>query len=91
MKKLVFAFALGVLTAVPAFAADLKTDPFQVTGEVTEVTDTAITVMKGKERHHIARDKDTKITGDLKVGSKVTIKYQMIAVSVEVKTEVKKK
>jgi len=64
---------------------------YQVTGPVLEVKDNSITVQKGKEKWEIARDKDTKITGDLKVGSKVTIHYTMKATSVEVKGEEKKK
>jgi hypothetical protein len=68
--------------AAPARAAD-KT--YQVTGPVLEVSDTSITVEKGKEKWQLARDKDTKVTGDLKVGSKVTIMYTMTAKSVEVK------
>jgi hypothetical protein len=34
-------------------------------------------------------DKDTKVKGDLKVGSKVTIEYTMTAASVDVKEEKK--
>jgi len=67
------------------------TTAYQVTGPVLEVKDNAITVQKGKEKWEIARDKDTKITGDLKVGSKVTIHYTMKATSVEVKGAEKKK
>lgn len=63
---------------------------YQVTGPVVEVTDTRIVVMKGKEKWEIARTPDTKVTGDLKVGSKVTIEYSMTAKSVEVKPEKKK-
>ena len=66
-----------------AFAATPSS--YQVTGPITEVTDTMITVMKGKDKWEIARDAGTKITGDLKVGSKVTIMYRMTATSVEVK------
>jgi hypothetical protein len=62
-------------------------DKYQVTGPVLEVTDTMIAVQKGKDRWEVARDASTKVTGDLKVGSKVTIKYRMIATSVEVKPE----
>ncbi len=51
----------------------------------------SVTVQKGTEKWQIARDKDTKITGDLKVGSKVTIHYTMKATAVEVKGEEKKK
>jgi len=60
-------------------------DDFQVTGNVTEKTADSITVMKGKERFQIAIDKDTKMTGDVKVGGKVTIKYKMHASSIEAK------
>jgi hypothetical protein len=46
---------------------------------------TTITVQKGDEKWEIARNGKTKITGDLKVGAKVTIYYRMIAAEVEVK------
>ncbi len=77
------------VVAATAGAASLKN--YQVTGPVLELRDDAIVVQKGKEKWEIARDKDTKVTGDLKVGSKVTIEYQMKATSVEVKTDAKKK
>jgi hypothetical protein len=50
-----------------------------------------IVVQKGKDRWEIARGADTKVTGDLKVGSKVTIEYRMNAATVEVKDAGKKK
>ncbi len=77
------------VVAATAGAAPLET--YQVTGPVLEVRDDAIVVEKGQEKWEIARDKDTKVTGDLKVGSKVTIMYQMKATSVEVKPEGKKR
>jgi len=83
--SLATAFLLGALSA-PALAAD-KT--YQVTGPVLEVTDTSITVEKGKEKWKLARTKDTKVNGDLKVGSKVTIIYSMTAETVEVKGDAK--
>ena len=64
-------------------AADAKT--YQVTGPVLEVTPTTITVQKGDEKWQVTRQKNTKITGDLKVGAKVTIHYRMVATEVEVK------
>jgi hypothetical protein len=86
LKKLIVA---GVLTAslwtVPVHAAPPKT--YQVTGPVLELTADTIVVQKGKDRWEIARDSSTKVTGDLKVGSKVTIEYRMSAASVEVKPE----
>lgn len=84
MKKLATAFALLALAAAPAFAAD-KT--YQVTGQVVSVTDTVIVVDKAGEKFEIARTKDTKVTGDLKVGTKVTVKYTMTAASIEAKEE----
>jgi hypothetical protein len=79
----VSAVALGAtLYAAPARAADKE---YQVTGPVLEVTDASITVQKGKEKWQLARTKDTKVTGDLKVGAKVTIMYTMTATSVEAK------
>ena len=60
---------------------------YQVTGPVLEVTDSKIVVQKGKEKWEIARTPETKVSGDLKVGSKVTVEYTMAAKSVEVKTD----
>jgi hypothetical protein len=73
------------LWATPSFSA--SPDKYQVTGEVVEVSDSMIVVMKGKERFEIARDAGTKVEGTLAKGSKVTIKYKMTATSVEVKPE----
>jgi hypothetical protein len=64
---------------------------YQVTGPVLEVSDTRIVVQKGKEKWEIARTPETKVTGDLKVGAKVTIEYTMSAKSVEVKKDKAKK
>jgi hypothetical protein len=74
----------ALVSAMPAFAA---TKTYQVTGPVLEVNDTMIAVQKGKDRWEIARDASTKVTGDLKVGSKVTIEYRMTATAVDVKAE----
>ena len=74
---------LVVLLAAPLFAAAPKT--YQVTGPVLEVTNDMIVVQKGQDRWEIARDASTKVTGDLKVGAKVTIEYRMTATAVDVK------
>ncbi len=79
---------LASLLAASTAVAAVKT--YQVTGPVLEVNDTMIAVQKGKDRWEIARDANTKITGDLKVGSKVTIEYRMSATAVEVKAGDKK-
>lgn len=58
---------------------------YQVTGPVVEMTDTRIVVKKGKENWELARDAGTKVTGDVKVGDKVTVEYRMTATSIEAK------
>ena len=92
MKKSTVAFlslaALTLLSPLSAFAAD-KT--YQVTGPVLEVSEQSVTVQKGKEKWQLERNKDTKVTGELKVGAKVTIEYRMTAATVEVKDDAKAK
>jgi hypothetical protein len=82
MKILLHSILLAVIAA-SAVAAD----KYQVTGPVVEVTDKVIVIEKGakKERFEIIRNADTKVTGDLKVGAKVTVQYTMTATAVEVK------
>lgn len=87
MKRIALALLLGSLAA-PALAA---TKTYQVTGPVLEVTDDSVTVQKGKEKWEIARTPETKVTGELKKGEKVTIEYRMTATSVEVKAAKAKK
>jgi hypothetical protein len=77
------ACGVALLASGSLNAGDAKT--YQVTGPVLEVTATTITVQKGNDKWEIARDAKTKITGDLKVGAKVTIYYTMVAAEVEVK------
>jgi len=75
--------AASLVLSSAAFAAGAKT--YQVTGPVLEVTDSMIAVQKGKDRWEVNRDANTKVTGDLKVGEKVTITCTMSATEVEVK------
>jgi len=77
--------AAGTLALSSTALAGAKS--YQVTGPVMEVTDTMIVVTKGKERFEIDRDANTKVTGELKVGDKVTIMYTMTAKEVEVKAD----
>jgi len=88
MKRIILVISILLLTVSFTFAAGPKT--YQVTGPVLEVKDDSITVQKGKEKWQIARDKETKVKGDLKVGSKLTIEYNMKAVAVDVKDAGKK-
>jgi hypothetical protein len=82
IKTLVMAATFLLSTGVAL--ADLPRT-YQVTGPVLEVKDDLIVVQKGKEKWEIARSPDTKVTGELKVGSRVTIEYRMTAATVEVK------
>ena len=88
MKRFVLFVLVMVVFTSFAFAGS---HTYQVTGPVLEVSNDSITVQKGGEKWVVARDKDTKVTGDLKVGSKVTIQYTMKATTVEVKGEEAKK
>jgi hypothetical protein len=63
---------------------------YQVTGPVVDVKDDVIIVKKGNENWEIARDKNTKTSGDVKKGDKVMIKYKMTATSIESKEAPKK-
>ena len=94
MKKLLVALLIAPLCAFAAEKAAApkveKADKYQVTGPVAEVTETKIVVLKGTERFEVVRVADTKVTGDLKVGAKVTIKYVMTASTVDVKSDDKK-
>ena len=83
MKKCLIFLSAFLFAVTVAYAAGPKT--YQVTGPVLEVTGDVIVVQKGKDKWEIARDAATKVTGDLKVGSKVTIEYTMKAATVEVK------
>ncbi len=79
--SVVAAGSLAFSSASVTLAAGSKT--YQVTGPVLEMNDSMIAVQKGKDRWEIARDSSTKVTGDLKVGAKVTITYTMSATEVE--------
>jgi hypothetical protein len=84
LQRVAMGVAAVLLGAATAFAAGPK--EYQVTGPVLDLTSDVITVEnKDKEKWEIARNKDTKVTGELKKGARVTIKYTMTAASVEVK------
>ena len=78
-----FACGAVLLAATSLKAAEAKS--YQVTGPVLALTATTITVQKGDDKWELSRNSSTKIKGDLKVGSKVTIYYSLIAEEVEVK------
>jgi hypothetical protein len=77
------ACSVVLVASTSIYAAEAR--GYQVTGPVLELTPTTITVQKGNDKWEIARNSKTKVTGDLKVGAKVTIYYTMTATEVEVK------
>lgn len=83
MAGVVLAVVLGAATSV--MAGPGKT--YQVTGPVLELTDAKIVIEKGKEKWEVIRTAETKVTGELKVGAKVTIEYTMTATDVKVKAD----
>jgi len=83
MKRSVGLFAVFLLISALVFGAGPKT--YQVTGPVLDIQGDVVTVQKGTEKWEITLSKSTKVTGDLKVGSKVTVTYQMTATAIEVK------
>ena len=83
MKRTILGLALATFLTCPAFGETVNT--YQVTGPILELTATKIVVQKGDEKWEVARDANTKVDGNLKVGAKVTIRYRMVAAKVEVK------
>ena len=83
--KTAFSLLAAVSLALSSTILGAGAKTYQVTGPVLEVTDSMVAVQKGKDRWEINRDANTKVTGDLKVGDKVTITYTMSATQVEVK------
>jgi hypothetical protein len=88
MKRLLGLLVAALFLSVASLA---MAKDYQVTGPVVDVKDDAITVKKGSENWEIARDKDTKTTGEIKKGDRVMIKYKMIATSIEGKPATKTK
>jgi hypothetical protein len=83
---------LGIVLAALFLSASFAlAKDYQVTGPVVDVKDDAIIVKKGSENWEIARDKDTKTSGEVKKGDRVMVKYKMIATSIEGKESAKTK
>ena len=76
---------LAAATLALSSAAFAAGKDYQVTGPILEVNDSMIAVQKGKDRWEIARDANTKASGEMKVGDKVTVHYTMTATNIEVK------
>ena len=86
MKRL---FGFLVIALFLSAASLVSAKDYQVTGPVLEVKDDVIVVKKGTENWEIARDKNTKTTGEIKKGDRVMIKYKMTATSIEGKEPTK--
>jgi hypothetical protein len=83
---------LGIILAALFLSASFAlAKDYQVTGPVVDVKDDAIIVKKGSENWEIARDKETKTSGEVKKGDRVMVKYKMIATSIEGKESAKTK
>ena len=89
MKRLLVIICVVLMVAALAYARAPKSD-YQWTGTVLEADTDHMVVEKGDEKWEFALDKDTKITGSPKAGSRVTVKYLMKATSIEAKEEAKK-
>jgi len=87
MKRLLIV-VVALLFAASVALAGVST--YQVTGPVLELTKDKIVVQKGKDKWEITLDAGTKVPADVKVGSKVMIKYEMKATNIEVKAEKEK-
>ena len=87
MKKVFIFVCAFVFVATMAFAAG--PNKYQVTGPVLEIKGDVIVVKKGNDNWEVSKDAATKITGDLKVGSKVTIEYKMTATKIDVNEDKK--
>lgn len=75
-------FAAAIFAVASASAA--APSEYQVTGAVTAITDTVLTVQKGREIFECGRNAETKMTGGTpKIGDKVTVHYTITASLVE--------
>ena len=57
------------------FSASVFGQTSEMTGKVMAVSPTSITLQKGTELWDIKRTSSTNVTGTLKIGSTVTVKY----------------
>jgi hypothetical protein len=85
VKKILVLVVVAVLASFGLGYAFAAGKTYQVTGPVLEVRPDAVVVQKGSDKWEIARNGSTKVTGDLKVGARVTIQYTMTATEIEVK------
>lgn len=80
MLRFISATTATLLLSSLVFAAAPKT--YQVTGPIVEVKEDSIVVDKKGELWEVSKDAASQVTGELKKGNKVTIKYKMVATEV---------
>ena len=73
--------AANLVFCSAAFTAGAKTH--EVTGTVLATTPTKLVIQKGAERWEIDLDPQTKVSGEIKVGAKVTVTYTMSAAKID--------
>jgi hypothetical protein len=86
MKTPLFGLCLAAWFTMAQGAWSETNNTYQVTGPVVELTPAKIVVQKNDEKWEIARDAHTKVQGDLKVGTKVTIQYRMTATKIDARS-----
>lgn len=77
--------SVAAVMFIAGFFLSATVKKYQVTGPVLDVDSSMIVVDKDGDRWEIERNADTKITGDLKKGARVTVQYRMTATDVAVK------
>ena len=83
MKKMSVILLAILASATMASAAGPKT--YQVTGPITDIKGDVIVVEnRNGEKWEIVRDANSKVTGEVKVGAKVTVEYTMAAKKIDV-------
>ena len=86
--KTIGLFIAVIVCSVTLSVAGPSAKSYQVTGIITELTDTKIVVEKADgEKWEVARSADTKSEGELKAGDKVTIAYTMTAKTITSKSD----
>lgn len=81
--KTILRWLLPLTLALAAQAATPRT--LSVTGVITALTEQTITVAAGEELWEISRAAATEVDGKLALGSRVTVRYKLVAERIEVK------
>ena len=73
-----------IIPLILSISAVANARTYQVTGPVTAVTNTTVTVQKGKSPWIILKGTNAQLR-DVKVGGKITVKYHIVADTVMMK------